>query len=155
MLVSGSTNIPLTQWLVEFPAGPLGFGERTVDHRSIGLLQTEHGALRVITPTLCVIDRLLAYHHWSDPQSWDQAILVCKNNLSLGRHCTLGQKWAGISRDREIACRGRFDIMTIPKELAERRRCGSSKIHPCKNQAKAMGCHLAEGARPEHGQLIE
>jgi hypothetical protein len=58
---------PRTQWLVEFPAGPLGFGERTV-------------ALRVITPTLCVIDRLLAYHHWRDPQSWDQAILVCKNN---------------------------------------------------------------------------
>jgi hypothetical protein len=71
---------PRTKWLVEFPAGPLGFGERTVDHRSIGLLQTEYGALRVITPTLCVIDRLLAYHHWNDPQSWDQAILVCKSH---------------------------------------------------------------------------
>jgi hypothetical protein len=71
---------PRTKWLVEFPARPLGFGERTVDHRSIDLLHTEHGTLRVITPTLCVIDRLLAYHHWSDPQSWDQAILVCKSN---------------------------------------------------------------------------
>jgi hypothetical protein len=72
---------PRTEWLVEFPAGPLGFGERTVDQRSIELLQTEFGALRVITPTLCVMDRLAAYLHWKDRQCWDQALLVCRSHL--------------------------------------------------------------------------
>ncbi len=71
---------PRTEWLVEFPVGPLGFGERIVDQRSIDLLQTEYGALRVITPTLCVIDRLAAYHHWNDRQCWDQAVLVCRSH---------------------------------------------------------------------------
>ena len=71
---------PRTQWLVEFPAGPLSFGQRYVDHRSINLLTTQYGALRVITPTLCVIDRLSAYLHWRDRQSWEQAIMVCKSN---------------------------------------------------------------------------
>lgn len=70
---------PRTEWLVEFPAGPLGFGERDVDERSINLLQTKHGALRVITPTLCVIDRLAAYFHHCDRQCWDQAVMVCRS----------------------------------------------------------------------------
>jgi hypothetical protein len=71
---------PRTQWLVEFPPGPLGFGGRVIDHRSIEVLQTEYGALRVITPTLCVIDRLAGYWHWKDRQCWDQAVLICRTN---------------------------------------------------------------------------
>jgi hypothetical protein len=71
---------PRAEWLVEFTAGPLGFGELYVDHRTIDVLQTEHGPLRVLTPTLCVIDRLAWYHHDSDRQSWDQAILVCRSH---------------------------------------------------------------------------
>jgi hypothetical protein len=72
---------PLTEWLLEFPAGPLSFGDRLVDHRSIKVLQTVHGFLRVITPTLCVIDRLAAYWHWKDRQCWDQAVLVCRSHV--------------------------------------------------------------------------
>ena len=70
---------PLSDWLVEFPPGPLGFGSRTVDHHSISVLATAYGSLRVITPTLCVIDRLAAFLHWKDLQCWDQAVLVCRS----------------------------------------------------------------------------
>ncbi|MCP9916254.1 hypothetical protein [Cyanobium sp. ATX 6F1] len=72
---------PRTEWLVEFPAGPLGFGELYVtDPRTIDVFQSEHGALRVITPTLCVIDRLAAYFHHCDRQCWDQAVMVCRSH---------------------------------------------------------------------------
>jgi len=32
--------------------------------------------LRIVTPTMCVMDRLAAYWHWRDRQSWDQAVMV-------------------------------------------------------------------------------
>lgn len=83
--VRGSTKRlyehPRTKWLVEFPAGPLGFGDLTIpDPRSIERLQTVHGRLRVITPTLCVIDRLAAYLYGFDRQCWDQAVMVCRSH---------------------------------------------------------------------------
>lgn len=71
---------PCTEWLVEFPAGPLGFGSRVMDHRAIPMLETPFGFLRIITPSLCVIDRLAAYLHWNDRQCWDQAVLVCRSH---------------------------------------------------------------------------
>jgi hypothetical protein len=36
--------------------------------------------LRVITPTLCVIDRLAAYLCGFDRQCWDQAVMVCRSH---------------------------------------------------------------------------
>lgn len=72
---------PRTKWLVEFPAGPLGFGDLCIpDPRSIESLQTVHGSLHVITPTLCVIDRLAAYLYGFDRQCWDQAVMVCRSH---------------------------------------------------------------------------
>ena len=72
---------PRTMWLVEFPAGPLSFGDLTIgDPQSIDILLTVHGSLRVITPTLCVIDRLAAYFHHRDRQCWDQAVMVCRSH---------------------------------------------------------------------------
>lgn len=35
--------------------------------------------LRIITPTLSVIDRLAAYWYHHDGQCWDQAVMVAKN----------------------------------------------------------------------------
>lgn len=71
---------PASPWLVEFPSGPLGFGNRIVDARQLEVLQTPWGALRVITPTLCVMDRLAAYCHWKDRQCWDQAVMVIRQH---------------------------------------------------------------------------
>jgi hypothetical protein len=67
---------PETKFFVEFPAAPLEFGGRVVPHDDIPRLDTPWGPLRVITPTLCVMDRLAAYWHWNDRQAWDQALMV-------------------------------------------------------------------------------
>jgi hypothetical protein len=44
-----------TPWLVEFPAGSLGFGGQIVDASRLKAFDTHFGPLRVITPTLCVM----------------------------------------------------------------------------------------------------
>ena len=69
---------PDTDWLVEFPPGPLGFGDTIVDSENIPLLETQFGPLRVITPTLSIMDRLSAYWYHFDNQTWDQAIEVAR-----------------------------------------------------------------------------
>ncbi len=70
---------PDTDLFLEFPAGPPQFGDRVVPHDEIPVLETRWGPLRVITPTQCVMDRLAAFWHWSDRQSWDQAVLVARH----------------------------------------------------------------------------
>lgn len=64
---------PCSPWLLEFPAGPLGFGHMVVDASELEALSTPFGPLRVITPTLCVMDRLAAFLHWRDRQCYEQA----------------------------------------------------------------------------------
>jgi hypothetical protein len=68
-----------TELFLEFPAAPLQFGNRIVQHNDVPVLQTPWGPLRVVTPTLCVMDRLAAFWHWQDRQSWDQAVLVARH----------------------------------------------------------------------------
>lgn len=70
---------PDTHWLVEFPPSPLGFGDLVVDARRIPVLQTAYGPLRIITPTLSILDRLAAYWYHNDAQCWDQAVMVARN----------------------------------------------------------------------------
>lgn len=65
---------PDTAFYVEFPPGPLSFGDDfEVD---IDLHELETGTLRVISPTDCVKDRLAWYYHDGDLQCLRQAILV-------------------------------------------------------------------------------
>ena len=71
---------PDTPWLLEFPAGPLGFGAKVVDASCLEAIDTPFGALRVITPTLCVMDRLAAFIHWRDRQCYEQATSVAQNH---------------------------------------------------------------------------
>lgn len=63
-----------TAFLIEFPSGPLAFGDK-VD-RDWAQLKTETGLVQIVTPTQCVMDRLAAYYHWNDPQGLDQALAV-------------------------------------------------------------------------------
>jgi hypothetical protein len=70
---------PDTDLFLEFPPGPLEFGGRIVQHDDLPRMDTPWGSLRIITPTLCVMDRLAAYWHWRDRQSWDQAVLVARH----------------------------------------------------------------------------
>lgn len=70
---------PNTDFYLEFPPAPLAFGSRVVQHDEIPKLDTQWGPLRIVTPTLCVMDRLAAYWHWNDRQSWDQAVMVVRH----------------------------------------------------------------------------
>lgn len=66
----------LIPWSVEFPPGPLAFGERRVDDSEACFIETEFGPLRIVSPTHIVMDRLAAFVHWRDRQSFDQAVLI-------------------------------------------------------------------------------
>ncbi len=68
---------PETEYLVEFPDGPLSVGEEPV--KEIMDVKLPTGVLRVVSPTDCVKDRLCAYYFWGDQQGLAQAILVVKN----------------------------------------------------------------------------
>lgn len=74
---------PHNSFYLEFPPAPLEFGSKIVQHNDIPRFDTQWGPLRVITPTLCVMDRLIAYWAWGDRQSWDQAVMVCKHSDSV------------------------------------------------------------------------
>ena len=77
---SGARHLehPETDLFVEFPPGPLAFGETTIGDEEGTLLQTAHGPLRIVTPTQLVMDRLAAYSQWHDGQSYDQAVMVVR-----------------------------------------------------------------------------
>ena len=71
---------PATDLFLEFPGAPLAFGHRVVEHDEIPKMETQWGELRIVTPTLCVMDRLAAFWHWSDRQCWDQAVKVAERH---------------------------------------------------------------------------
>jgi hypothetical protein len=66
-----------TDFYIEFPAGPLAVGGEIL--RQWNQLETGAGTLQIITPSQCVMDRLAAFYHWTDPQSLDQAVAVAKS----------------------------------------------------------------------------
>lgn len=68
---------PQTEFIVEFPSGPLMVGEAVVHRHSD--LSTPYGVIRLLTPTDAVKDRLAAFFHWSDRQSLEQALAVCRH----------------------------------------------------------------------------
>lgn len=65
---------PDTEFLVEFPSGPLAVGDEPV--KQTAERETPTGLLRLLTPTDCVKDRLAAYFHWNDRQALEQAVMV-------------------------------------------------------------------------------
>ena len=69
---------PDTELYVEFPPGPLAFGETTLAGDDTAMLVTQYGPLRIVTPTQLVMDRLAAFTHWHDGQSYDQAVMVAR-----------------------------------------------------------------------------
>lgn len=69
---------PDTDYIVEFPPGPLAVGNEPI--KDIITMQFETGELRIISPTECVKDRLAAFYFWNDRQCLKQAVLVTKMN---------------------------------------------------------------------------
>lgn len=69
---------PDSEFFVEFPPGPLSFGEESITE--VRELELETGILRIISPTDCVKDRLAWYYHHGDRQCLSQAILVSRDH---------------------------------------------------------------------------
>ncbi len=68
---------PGTDFVVEFPPGPLNVGLEPV--KKIETVDLETGVLKIISATDCVKDRLAAFYHWNDKQCLYQARLVKKH----------------------------------------------------------------------------
>ncbi len=66
-----------TEFIVEFPAGPLSAGSEPIN--KVNEIYYETGKLVLLTPTDCIKDRLAAYYHWKDEQALEQAISVSQN----------------------------------------------------------------------------
>ena len=69
---------PETPYYVEFPPGPLAFGDTAFSDDEAAVLQTVYGPVRIVTPIQILMDRLAAYVHWKDNQSFDQAVMVAR-----------------------------------------------------------------------------
>lgn len=80
---------PNTEYLIEFPAGPLAIGREPVSE--INEIRLATGVLKIITPTDCVKDRLSAFFFWNDRQALSQAILVA-NHQSINHEEV--ERWA-------------------------------------------------------------
>jgi hypothetical protein len=65
---------PDSEFIVEFPPGPLSIGEEFITN--IEEIETDTGILRVISPTDCMKDRLAWYYHFGDMQCLSQATLL-------------------------------------------------------------------------------
>ena len=95
---------PDMEWYLEFPPAPLAFGGRYVDVSESALLATPAGDLRIITPTQCVMDRLIAASSWNDPQALEQAVLVATHQADSIDWQELEQwlREEGIAGDRSV-----------------------------------------------------
>jgi len=65
---------PGTNFYVEFPAPPLSIGNQPI--HTWNIIESNHGTLKLLTPTHCVMDRLAAFYYWKDFESLEQALLV-------------------------------------------------------------------------------
>jgi hypothetical protein len=75
---------PECEFFVEFLTPPVSIGEDNVEifHKR----KTAIGTLKMLTPLDCVKDRLLAFFHWDDQQSLEQAVLVAKDQNIDRKH---------------------------------------------------------------------
>lgn len=66
-----------TEFFIDFVSPPLSVGQEPV--KEISEIKKGGRILKLLSPTDCVKDRLLAFYHWNDRQSLEQAVLVCKD----------------------------------------------------------------------------
>ena len=102
---------PDTEWFVEFPPGPLAFGNMLVEHEDMPELSTPYGPLRIITPTLSIIDRLAAYYYFTDNPSWDHAVVVARHERV---------NWADVYAWVESEGHSRGDIDRLKRQARRR-----------------------------------
>jgi hypothetical protein len=89
-----------TEWLIEFPPGPLGVGDEPV--KQINEISTDTGVLRIISATDCVKDRLAWYFHDNDTECLEQAVLVASaNEIDLEEVA----RWASVEGKQQVFAR--------------------------------------------------
>ena len=71
---------PASEFYLEFPPGPLSFGDKYIDPGQTTVLETEFGKVRIITATQCVMDRIAWLYHGNDLQAKEQAVMVAARN---------------------------------------------------------------------------
>ncbi|MBN2256746.1 MAG: hypothetical protein JW704_02850 [Anaerolineaceae bacterium] len=71
---------PLSEFIIEFPEGPLSVGKEPVTLKKTITVRMPTGILRILSPTDCVKDRLASYYYYNDHQCLNQAIMVAKSN---------------------------------------------------------------------------
>ena len=91
---------PETQFLVEFPQGPLSIGEEPV--KVVDEFKLATGTLRIISATDCVKDRLCAYYFWNDQQGLTQAVLVSKSQQVALKEIKRWSKAEGKEQEFEV-----------------------------------------------------
>lgn len=80
---------PECRFFVEFPPSPVMLGGQA--SKGAEVLTSKSRTLRLLSPTESVMDRLIAYFAWRDPQSLEQAVMVChRQSVDLKRI----KKWA-------------------------------------------------------------
>jgi Nucleotidyl transferase of unknown function (DUF2204) len=68
---------------VQFCAPPLAVGREPVEPVDV---QAGSASIRTLSPTDCVLDRLMKYYHWNDEQGLEQAVLVARHRkIDLAR----------------------------------------------------------------------
>lgn len=80
---------PETDYTVDFVAGPPSIGSYPIVE--IRELEMGTGAVRIISPTDSVKDRLAAYFHWSDRQAFEHPCGRRKRNRSGGSRSVVSQ----------------------------------------------------------------
>jgi hypothetical protein len=70
---------PGTRFTVEFPTGPLALGE-TVPVTPEGAIVVAGITVKLLSPTQCVMDRLLWFFYCNDRQCLDQAVWVAQSH---------------------------------------------------------------------------
>ncbi|MBN2823467.1 MAG: acetate--CoA ligase family protein [Coriobacteriia bacterium] len=108
---------PDTDYFVEFPPGPLGLGETTIDHEDAVVIQTGYGRLRILTPTQSVMDRLAGYVAWGDNQALDQAVMIA-------RHHELDWGDLALWAEREGAAASLINRVKVRSQGAQRHATG-------------------------------
>ena len=61
-------------YFIEFVSPPIAVGDELVEE--FETLDTSFGAVKLLTPTDCVKDRLAGFFHWKDRQALEQAVMV-------------------------------------------------------------------------------
>lgn len=84
---------------MEFPVGLVMIGDAPVTEVARHI--TPAGAVRLLTPTDAVKDRLAAFLHWSDRQGVEQAVqIVRRQTVDLGKVDGWARAEPGQARER-------------------------------------------------------